>query len=97
MGKTVGHLTVAEFRALPDRPGVRMELHDGEVFEKTYPKKRHSHIQNRLLRLLAPALDPRVSWPSNLRFDQNRSINSGRRTSPSSHRSAGMRRRSTTI
>ena len=51
-------MTVAEFRALPDRPGVRMELHDGEVFEKTYPKKRHSHIQNRLLRLLAPAADP---------------------------------------
>jgi len=57
MGTTVGLLTVEEFRKLPDNPGKRLELHDGEVFEMTYPRKRHSRIQSRLLRLLLPHLD----------------------------------------
>ena len=56
MGTTVGHMTVAEFRALPDKPGVRMELHDGEVFEMMYPKKRHWGVQARIMKLLMPQL-----------------------------------------
>ena len=56
MGTTVGHMTVEEFRALPERPGVRMELHDGEVFEMTYPKFRHWDIQDRIMDLLKPQL-----------------------------------------
>lgn len=56
MGTTVGQMTVEEFRALPDKPGVRMELHDGEVFEMTYPKKRHWDVQDRIMDLLKPQL-----------------------------------------
>ncbi|HYI96801.1 MAG TPA: Uma2 family endonuclease [Bryobacteraceae bacterium] len=56
MDTTVGHITVAEYRALPDKPGVRMELHDGELFEIAYPKKRHWDIQDRIMDLLKPQL-----------------------------------------
>jgi Uma2 family endonuclease len=56
MGTTVALMTVEEFRALPDHPGMRMELHDGEVFEMTYPKKRHWSVQQRLVDLIKPAL-----------------------------------------
>jgi Uma2 family endonuclease len=59
MGTTVALMTVEEFRALPDHPGMRMELHDGELFEMTYPKKRHWSVQKRLVTLLEPLLEDR--------------------------------------
>jgi Uma2 family endonuclease len=57
MRSTVGLVTVEEFRALPEDPGVLRELRDGEVVELTRPKKLHWHLQNRLDRILAPALE----------------------------------------
>src|SRR4051794_15951857 len=58
MGATVGLMTVEEFRKLPDVPGKRVELHDGEVFEMTFPKLRHWKIQNRLVEILRDRLKP---------------------------------------
>jgi Uma2 family endonuclease len=52
MGATVGLMTVEEFRSLPEDPGVRRELHDGEVFEMTRPTRKHWAIQNSLVSLL---------------------------------------------
>ena len=38
-------LTVNEFRELPDPPGFRIELHNGEVIQVSPPKHKHFKIQ----------------------------------------------------
>lgn len=56
MATTAGLMTVEEYRALPDDPGKRVELHDGELFEISHPKLRHWKVQDRLTDLLKPLL-----------------------------------------
>ena len=41
-------LTVEEFRKLKDPPGVRLELHNGEVVEVARPKLKHWRLQKTL-------------------------------------------------
>jgi Uma2 family endonuclease len=48
---TTGLVTVEEFRNIEDPPGVRLELHNGEVVEVTRPKHKHWKIQKRLMLL----------------------------------------------
>lgn len=45
-------LTVSEFRQLPDPPGFRIELHNGEVIQVSPPKHKHFKIQQALRELL---------------------------------------------
>jgi Uma2 family endonuclease len=47
-------MTVAEYRELPLRENVVQELHWGQLVTLTFPKKRHTKIQSRLLALLQP-------------------------------------------
>ena len=44
--------TVEQYNKLPRRDDVIQELHWGQVVTLTFPKKRHTRIQNRLLDLL---------------------------------------------
>lgn len=47
-------LTVEEFSQLPELPGVRQELHHGEVVRVSPPPHDHKRLQRRLRMLLAP-------------------------------------------
>ena len=47
-------MTVDEYRKLPVRQDVIQELHWGQVVTLTFPKKRHTSLQTRLLTLLQP-------------------------------------------
>lgn len=47
-------MTVDEYRKLPAREDVIQELHWGQVVTLTFPKKRHTNLQARLLALLQP-------------------------------------------
>ena len=52
MGTTVGLVTVAEFMQLPDRNGVRLELHHGHVIEAPPATSDHAEIQDRIAKAL---------------------------------------------
>ena len=52
-------VTVEEFRTLKDPPGVRLELHNGEVVEVTRPKYKHALIQRRIFILFETILSGR--------------------------------------
>jgi hypothetical protein len=49
-------MTVAEFAALPDPPGAKLELRHGEPVPVTFPKADHTLLQRRLRQLLEPRL-----------------------------------------
>jgi Uma2 family endonuclease len=55
-------VTVAEYAALPERPGVRAELLDGVVYEVQFPKGRHVQVRSRLYDLLR-AQQQAHGWP----------------------------------
>ena len=48
-------VTVEEFRKLKDPPGVRLELHNGEVVEVMRPKLKHWILQTTTADLFKPA------------------------------------------
>jgi Uma2 family endonuclease len=50
-------MTVDEYRLLPARPDAAQELHWGQVVTLTFPKKRHTKLQSRLLDLLRPYVE----------------------------------------
>jgi Uma2 family endonuclease len=52
-------LSLEEFMILPDRPGVDLELCDGEVMEAPLPSPYHMHLQERIKDLLAAFLADR--------------------------------------
>ena len=52
-------LSLEEFMLLPDRPGVGLELCDGEIVEVLLPSEYHMHLQERISLLLKAALEPR--------------------------------------
>jgi Uma2 family endonuclease len=56
MAASTALVTVEEFRKLEDPPGVRLELHNGEVVEVTWPKHKHWRIQQRLTKVFREAL-----------------------------------------
>jgi Uma2 family endonuclease len=47
-------MTVEQYRQLPHREDVIQELHWGKLVLLTFPKKRHTKLQSRLLDLLRP-------------------------------------------
>ncbi len=51
-------MTVEEFRRLPEREDVQLELRAGEVVAMTRPKKRHDNCVVRIRRWLIPFGDP---------------------------------------
>ena len=51
---TVGLVTFAELEQLPDPPGGRYELHDGELIQVPPPKIGHTEIQDNLIDILKP-------------------------------------------
>ena len=51
MATSTALVTVEEFRKLKDPPGVRVELHNGEVVEVARPKHKHWKIQKGLMLL----------------------------------------------
>ncbi|MBL8215044.1 MAG: Uma2 family endonuclease [Bryobacterales bacterium] len=57
MGTAVGLMTVEEFRRLPEREDVQLELRAGEVVAVTRPKKRHDDCVYRMNRWLMPLVD----------------------------------------
>ncbi len=50
-------LTVSEFRQIPDPPGFRIELHNGEVIQVSPPTLKHAKIEKRIYKLLEARLD----------------------------------------
>ncbi|NDJ15170.1 MAG: Uma2 family endonuclease [Acidobacteriia bacterium] len=50
-------VTFAEFEQLPDPPGSRLELHNGEVVDVPPPKLRHSLIEHRIYDALKAIVD----------------------------------------
>ena len=56
MATSTALVTVEEFRKLKDPPGVRLELHNGEVVEVTCPKHKHFKIQKRLMKIFEDVL-----------------------------------------
>jgi Uma2 family endonuclease len=56
MSTTPALMTVEDFRQLEERPGVRLELHHGEVVEIDIPFMGHWRIQERVRQILAEAL-----------------------------------------
>jgi Uma2 family endonuclease len=52
-------MTVDEYRQVPARADVIQELHWGQVVTLTFPKKRHTKLQSRLLDLLRPHAEGR--------------------------------------
>ena len=55
MATSTALVTVEEFRKLQDPPGVRLELHNGEVVEVTRPKLKHWILQTALADLFKAA------------------------------------------
>jgi Uma2 family endonuclease len=53
-------VSYAEFATLPDKPGMDLELHFGQVIEMAQPSPRHVALQHRLHKLLEAILDS--SW-----------------------------------
>ena len=53
-------VSYTEFESLPDRPGVDLELHFGQVIETRQPSPRHVALQHRIQKLLEAILDS--SW-----------------------------------
>ena len=51
MATVTALVTVEEFRKMKDPPGVRLELHNGEVVEVARPKLKHWRLQKRLANL----------------------------------------------
>jgi Uma2 family endonuclease len=49
---TTRPMTFEEFVQLPEREGLRYELHHGELVEVTFPKLTHAYVQRNLQRLL---------------------------------------------
>jgi Uma2 family endonuclease len=47
-------MTVERYRELPELPGVRQELHWGQVVNVAFPKMIHAKLQRRLVDLLRP-------------------------------------------
>lgn len=47
-------MTVAQYRALPQREDLLFELHGGRLVTMTRPKMKHARLQSRLARLLRP-------------------------------------------
>lgn len=52
-------LSLEEFMHLPDRPGVDLELWDGEVVEVPRPTGYHMHLQEHISLLLKAVLEPK--------------------------------------
>jgi Uma2 family endonuclease len=65
--------TLEEFLAIPDFDERRLELIDGEVWEKPMPNWGHSTIQGELYHLLRPfgygGVEPRAIIPASGNFD----------------------------
>jgi Uma2 family endonuclease len=60
-------LTIAEFEKLPEKEGVRYELDEGELVERTFPIPRHNLIAARIYEILAGFVRPRnlgIVFPS---------------------------------
>lgn len=53
-------ISYAEFANLPDRPGVDLELHLGQVIQMGQPTPRHVALQHRIQKLLEAMVDS--SW-----------------------------------
>src|ERR1039457_3236240 len=53
-------VSYTEFESVPDRPGVDLELHFGQVIETRQPSPRHVALQHRIQKLLEAILDS--SW-----------------------------------
>jgi Uma2 family endonuclease len=51
-------ITVEEYDRIPDPPGGRYELHDGELAFVTFPFHEHKDLQRRLRKLLEPIAEP---------------------------------------
>jgi Uma2 family endonuclease len=49
-------MTVEQYHQLPERTDVRQELHWGQVVTLTFPKKRRTKLQSRLVELLSPKM-----------------------------------------
>jgi Uma2 family endonuclease len=47
-------MTVAQYRALPQREDLQQEIHGGLLVTVTRPKMKHAKLQSRLVRLLRP-------------------------------------------
>jgi Uma2 family endonuclease len=52
-------MTVQQYYELPERTDVLQELHWGQVVTLTFPKKRHTKLQSRLVELLGPKMRAR--------------------------------------
>jgi Uma2 family endonuclease len=52
-------MTVERYRELPELPGVRQELHWGQVVYVAFPKMIHAKLQERLIVLLRPLAENR--------------------------------------
>jgi Uma2 family endonuclease len=50
-------MTVERYRELPELPGVRQELHWGQVVNVCFPKMIHARLQRRLADLLRPIVE----------------------------------------
>jgi len=48
----IGKLSLEEFMRLPDKPGVDLELFDGEVVAMPLPSEYHLHLQERIKELV---------------------------------------------
>lgn len=61
MSTTSALMTVDEFRKLQVPLGIRLELHNGEVVQMSYPKMKHMRIQERIRQILEEAFGDRGS------------------------------------
>ena len=68
MATSTALVTVEVFRQLTDPPGIRLELHNGEVVQVTRPIHKHFKIQKRLTRILNEALGDRGEASYELAF-----------------------------
>jgi Uma2 family endonuclease len=68
MATAAGLMTVEEFRRLPERDDVQLELRAGEVVAVTRPKKRHDDCAYRIRRLLETIADPLGFWDREVTF-----------------------------
>ena len=55
MATSTALVTVEAFRQMTDPPGIRLELHNGEVVHVTRPAHKHFKIQKRLTRIFNEA------------------------------------------
>lgn len=58
MATTPALVTVDEFNEMPDKPGIRMELHEGMVIEMARGKWRHEHVKANINGELRDLLKP---------------------------------------